>query len=196
MIRNVQDPQAASKALVDHALARFSTDNLSCMVVRFDNSKLQATQQQSDIGVEGDVSSKGAVTEADAIVSESKKLIEQGGDPLALTQPTTKEMMTDVEQNQEGGPELNPAALEHARNDTKPPKMHDGPPTPATENPANGANMANAMLEAQVQTGDHMANANQNQNQNQGQQNNQQGGSQPNLQQNFQQNFQQGEQQR
>lgn len=127
------------------------------MVVRFDNSKLQATQQKSDIGVEGDPSSKGDVTEADAIVSESKKFIELGGDPLAVIKPTTSEMMAEVEQNQEGGPELNPAALEHARKDSKPPVMHDGPPTPATENPANGANMANAMAEHQVQAGDRLS---------------------------------------
>ncbi|KAI1981924.1 mgpp2cl-1, protein phosphatase 2C-like protein 1 [Ophidiomyces ophidiicola] len=38
LIRNTHDPQAASKILVDHALSRFSTDNLSCMVVRFDSS--------------------------------------------------------------------------------------------------------------------------------------------------------------
>ncbi|PPJ58655.1 hypothetical protein CBER1_03521 [Cercospora berteroae] len=197
LVRNIQDPQAASKALVDHALARFSTDNLSCMVVRFDNSKLQATQQQSDIGVEGDPSSKGGVTEADAIVSESKKFIEQGGDPLALTlsQPTTNEMMAEVERSQEVGPELNPAALEHARKDNKPPKMHDGPPTPATENPANGANMANAMLEHNVAAGDHQMGNAEDQNQNNGQQQQamqQQGLSQGGQQQNNQQNFQHG----
>ncbi|KAL2815176.1 protein phosphatase 2C [Aspergillus granulosus] len=36
LIRDVQDSQLASKLLVDHALARFSTDNLSCMVIRLD----------------------------------------------------------------------------------------------------------------------------------------------------------------
>lgn len=148
LVRNIQDPQQASKALVDHALARFSTDNLSCMVVRFDNSKLQATQEQKDLGVEGDPSSiPGGVSEADAIVSESKKFIAEGGDPLALEKPTTQEMVVDVEQNQEAGPELNPAALEHAKRDQAPPQIHDGPPTPAVENPATGASMANAMNE-------------------------------------------------
>jgi protein phosphatase PTC1 len=38
LIRNVRNPQKASKMLVDHALARFSSDNLSCMVVRLDAS--------------------------------------------------------------------------------------------------------------------------------------------------------------
>jgi protein phosphatase PTC1 len=36
----VEDPNVAAKLLVDHALAKFSTDNLSCMVVRFDKSPL------------------------------------------------------------------------------------------------------------------------------------------------------------
>lgn len=36
LIRQVQDPQEASKMLVDHALRRFSSDNLSCMIVRLD----------------------------------------------------------------------------------------------------------------------------------------------------------------
>jgi protein phosphatase PTC1 len=138
------------------------------MVVRFDNNKLQATQAQKDnlIGVEGDPSSlPGGVSEADAIVSESKKFIAEGGDPLAPKQPTTQEMMADVERNQEGGPELNPAALEHARRDNKPPQMHDGPPTPAVENPATGAAMANAMNEHIEQ----MDQAKRNQEQNNGQ---------------------------
>jgi protein phosphatase PTC1 len=38
LICNVYDPQEASKILVDHALSRFSTDNLSCMIVRLDPS--------------------------------------------------------------------------------------------------------------------------------------------------------------
>ena len=41
LIRATADPQLASKQLVDHALGRFSTDNLSCMVVRFDGAALR-----------------------------------------------------------------------------------------------------------------------------------------------------------
>ncbi|PWW79429.1 PP2C-domain-containing protein [Tuber magnatum] len=36
LVRQVQDPQEASKMLVDYALGRFSSDNLSCMIVRLD----------------------------------------------------------------------------------------------------------------------------------------------------------------
>lgn len=79
LVRNVQDPQAASKVLVDHALARFSTDNLSCMIVRFDNKALKQRKAHGQIGVDGDPSSsKGGISEADAIVAQSKKQLEAG----------------------------------------------------------------------------------------------------------------------
>ncbi|KAI9300798.1 phosphatase 2C-like domain-containing protein [Cunninghamella echinulata] len=35
LIKDIKDPQEASKKLLDHALANFSTDNLSVMVVQF-----------------------------------------------------------------------------------------------------------------------------------------------------------------
>jgi serine/threonine protein phosphatase PrpC len=35
-VRNIKDPQEASKKLVEHALSAFSSDNLSCMIVRLD----------------------------------------------------------------------------------------------------------------------------------------------------------------
>jgi protein phosphatase PTC1 len=35
LIRNLQDPQEASKKLLDHAMGNYSTDNLSVMVIRF-----------------------------------------------------------------------------------------------------------------------------------------------------------------
>lgn len=115
LIRNVQDPQPASKALVDHALARFSTDNLSCMVVRFDNQALQQNRETNLIGVEGDPSTiANGISEAEAIVNDTKNQLDGGGAPLAPV--TTNDIMSDV---QETGPELNPAALEAARKDVK-----------------------------------------------------------------------------
>ena len=80
LIRHTTDPQAASKQLVDHALGRFSTDNLSCMVVRFDGAALRkqtgrpaAHPPPDAIGVDGDPPSrkKGAVSEASAKVRAS-----------------------------------------------------------------------------------------------------------------------------
>ena len=36
LVRSIKDPLEASKKLVDHALKAFSSDNLSCMIVRLD----------------------------------------------------------------------------------------------------------------------------------------------------------------
>ena len=121
LVRNTQDPQAASKALVDHALARFSTDNLSCMIVRFDNKALQETVENiktAAIGVEGDPATKhGGLSEAEQIVRDAKKNLGVTGDE-SLERITTE--MLDEEEKREPGPELNVAALEAARKDNKP----------------------------------------------------------------------------
>lgn len=84
LIRNVNDPVSAAKMLVDHALANFSTDNLSCMVVRFDKEALVDTHNSNDglIGVEGDEAGSGArPSEADKIVNDIKQKIAEGGTP-------------------------------------------------------------------------------------------------------------------
>lgn len=88
------------------------------MIVRFDNKALQQTQEVKDIGVDGDPSSKtGGISEAEAIVSETKRHLDEGGEPLPLPlpRPSTGEVADEIEKNQESGPELNPAALEAAR---------------------------------------------------------------------------------
>ncbi|KAF2397647.1 protein phosphatase 2C ABI1 [Trichodelitschia bisporula] len=78
LVRNVQDPQAASKQLVDHALARFSTDNLSCMIVRFDNKALKERKTEASVGVDGDSeTAKGGIGETDAIIQSAKQLQEE-----------------------------------------------------------------------------------------------------------------------
>lgn len=108
--------------LVEHALARFSTDNLSCMVVRFDNKALQQSQSVPDnmLGVEGDPGMPaGGLSEADAILNETKKTVQDPGQ-RALSRPTTEEIIQEVEEQQEPGPELNVSALEAARKDRKP----------------------------------------------------------------------------
>lgn len=77
LVRDIQDPQAAAKLLVDHALSRFSTDNLSCMVIRFDREALLEIQNNKDraIGVEGDAPSSAAATSAKVGVSETEKIV-------------------------------------------------------------------------------------------------------------------------
>jgi protein phosphatase PTC1 len=83
LVRNLQDPNAAAKLLVDHALARFSTDNLSCMIIRFDKQGLldhQTNKGENAIGVEGDPASsaEGKISEVEKIVSETKAKIADG----------------------------------------------------------------------------------------------------------------------
>jgi protein phosphatase PTC1 len=108
IIRNIQDPQQASKMLVDHALARFSTDNLSVMIVRFDPNRL-ASNTATEIGVESDPANKekGAVSEVEMIVGEARR---------NSNIPPGNEMLTDGEveevgnmiivEDEEPGPEL------------------------------------------------------------------------------------------
>ncbi|MCJ1358580.1 MAG: Protein phosphatase 2C 1 [Icmadophila ericetorum] len=111
LIRHTHDPQVASKQLVDYALGRFSTDNLSCMVVRFDNKALQQTVDRKTelIGVEGDPSStkKGGISEADAIVGEARKSMgDVGSDGTEEEKANLSEEIIHEEEEKEPGPEL------------------------------------------------------------------------------------------
>jgi protein phosphatase PTC1 len=112
LVRQIQDPQEASKKLVDYALARFSTDNLSCMVVRFDNKAVRQRKNEGTIGVEGDaLTGKGGVTEADAIVAQAQKSI---GEPEQSVEAAAAKLIEGEEQK-EPGPELNLEAAKAAR---------------------------------------------------------------------------------
>lgn len=112
LVRGIQDPQAASKALVDHALARFSTDNLSCMVVRFDNKALKQRKTEAQMGVDKDSSAgKTGISEADAIVSQAKK---EMGEPNVSVESAAAEIIKE-EEEQEPGPELNLEAAKAAQ---------------------------------------------------------------------------------
>jgi len=105
LVRSTSDPQAASKLLVDHALGRFSTDNLSCMVVRFDNSALKARKQDGTIGVEGDPETGvGGISEADAIVKEAKRAEEADeGDREGVIQMGRENTIPEEEERKEEG---------------------------------------------------------------------------------------------
>ncbi|KAF9637579.1 Protein phosphatase 2C manganese/magnesium aspartate binding site [Lasiodiplodia theobromae] len=117
LVRNVKDPQAASKTLVDHALSRFSTDNLSCMIVRFDNEALLARQNDSSIGVDGDaLHKKGGVSETESIVGQVKKNL---GDVSETDLERVSGEMILEEEEADPGPELNPEVLKAARKDNK-----------------------------------------------------------------------------
>ncbi|KFA77034.1 hypothetical protein S40288_04722 [Stachybotrys chartarum IBT 40288] len=77
LVREVQDPIAASKQLVDHALNHFSTDNLSCMVVRLDRDALLQSQNSKDMSVQGG-GGPSKVSEVEKIVMETKQKIADG----------------------------------------------------------------------------------------------------------------------
>ena len=120
LIRNVKDPQAASKVLVDHALARFSTDNLSVMIIRFD-SKILQSNAASNIGVETDpaAKAKGAVTEVELIVDEAKRQSSIINNEAVLSSDGSDDVKYDIikemNEDQEAGPELTEEGLEKAR---------------------------------------------------------------------------------
>ena len=124
LVRREQDPQAASKILVDHALSRFSTDNLSCMIVRFNSRGLQdaASKTQEHIGVDGDPPSnlKGGIRETEAIVGAAKKGM--SNDQVAGEGEDLSRISTDMiqeEENAEPGPELDPEGLAKAKEKAK-----------------------------------------------------------------------------
>ncbi|KAM7192831.1 phosphatase 2C-like domain containing protein [Rhypophila sp. PSN 637] len=85
LVRNIQDPVAAAKLLVDHALTHFSTDNLSCMIIRFNKQAILENQSKDNaIGVEGDASTpvtSGKVSETEKIVGTIKQKIAEGVTP-------------------------------------------------------------------------------------------------------------------
>lgn len=112
MVRGIHDPQEASKRLVDYALARFSTDNLSCMVVRFDNKALRQRKHEGTMGVDGDpAGAKGGVSEAEAIVAHARKTI---GEPEQSVESAASEIIME-EEEKEPGPELNLNAAKAAQ---------------------------------------------------------------------------------
>ena len=110
LIRNVTDAQEASKILVDHALSRFSTDNLSCMVVRFDTNRVKDVINRvvDPIGVIGDpVGGDRGISEADKIVEGARQSMANAG--IADTPESAEKVNEEILQkmsDDEPGPEL------------------------------------------------------------------------------------------
>jgi len=118
LVRQVQDPQEASKILVDHALQRFSTDNLSVMIVRFDSQKLQSNTK-IDIGVETDSNKDaGAISEVEMIVAEARRhsgIAQAGGVSDQDSGEVKQNVIQEQEdEDQEPGPELTPEGQQEA----------------------------------------------------------------------------------
>ncbi|KAL4953983.1 phosphatase 2C-like domain-containing protein [Aspergillus filifer] len=103
LIRNVPDAQEASKILVDHALARFSTDNLSCMVIRLDGDRHRevASRTVDSAVTEGKLANRSSgISEADKIVEGARKSMASTG--IADESETLKKVHEEAEeQNQE-----------------------------------------------------------------------------------------------
>lgn len=110
-MRNVQGPQDASRILVDHALARFSTDNLSVMIVRFDPKKLQ-NNTTSTIGVESESTKDKGISEVEMLVAEARRhsgAIRDGAVEDEKEAEELREMVIkEQEEEEEAGPEFTP----------------------------------------------------------------------------------------
>lgn len=69
--------------LLDHALARFSTDNLSCMVIRLNSDRVREVVNGTadPIGVAGDPSmpTEPGLSEADKIVESARRSMANAG---------------------------------------------------------------------------------------------------------------------
>lgn len=96
LIRNVSDAQEASKILVDHALARFSTDNLSCMVIRlYADRHREVASQAVDLAGWESRSSRG-LSETDKIVEGARKSMANTG--IADESETLKKVHEEAEE--------------------------------------------------------------------------------------------------
>ncbi|KAL5347698.1 mgpp2cl-1, protein phosphatase 2C-like protein 1 [Pseudogymnoascus australis] len=114
LVRDVQDPVVASKQLVDYALARFSTDNLSCMIVRLNKSALldTASNPLTSIGVEGDpVGGPGRLSEADKIVADARRRVEEGAPSMGVSGSNSGKGHEQRRYGDEGAPGTAAAAM-------------------------------------------------------------------------------------
>lgn len=92
--------------LVDHALSKFSTDNLSVMVVRFNTRKVRENTS-IDIGVQHETRDRG-ISEAEMIVSEARRHSNIPPEGVALSEKEREDVTNQVIEEQEDGPELTP----------------------------------------------------------------------------------------
>jgi protein phosphatase PTC1 len=123
IVRSTQDPQLASKQLVDHALARFSTDNLSCMIVRFDKEALKQRRAEAGMGVDGDSQHADGqqTSEATKIVEQAKKgNVEAAGGTSSIPSEVSNAEPTAKVVEMQNVKEEPSAEDEAANNDQKP----------------------------------------------------------------------------
>jgi protein phosphatase PTC1 len=130
LIRDVQDSQVASKILVDHALARFSTDNLSCMVIRLDAERHRDIVTRTDDTPLTD--GKQSSTPARGI-SEADKIVEGARKSMANTELTDgpKKIPEETEKSSEEDPAPDPSVSPNG------PAITLNQPSKPTSNPRN-----------------------------------------------------------
>lgn len=133
----MQDPTAASKLLVEHALSRLSTDNLSCMVVRLDKDAM--TRTIKGIEADGELVT-GKASEADKIVSEMKQKIADGSAAPIGVSATNSGRGFDTPDEEFIPTALDQSVEEEAVIDEDQDKdvTHAGEDTPVQEKPARG----------------------------------------------------------
>lgn len=133
----MQDPTAASKLLVEHALSRLSTDNLSCMVVRLDKDAM--TRTIKGIEADGELVT-GKASEADKIVSEMKQKIADGSAAPIGVSATNSGRGFDTPDEEFKPTALDQSVEEEAVIDEDQDKdvTHAGEDTPVQEKPARG----------------------------------------------------------
>ncbi|KJZ76251.1 hypothetical protein HIM_04333 [Hirsutella minnesotensis 3608] len=108
LVRNIQDPSTASKLLVDHALSRFSTDNLSCMIVRFDKEAAsQSLNEKQSPESSGDAA---RVSEVEKIVMDTKQKIADGTSQAVGVSASNSGRGYDLVASD--GPDFRPTALD------------------------------------------------------------------------------------
>lgn len=104
LVREIEDPNEAAKLLVQHALNRFSTDNLSCMIVRLKKEGQDGTDGKDKTPVGRD---------SDEAANASP---DNGGDNAEDATPTGSFKPTALESTAEE----EPGAVEEAEGEAKP----------------------------------------------------------------------------
>lgn len=152
LVRNIQDPVAASKLLVDHALSRFSTDNLSCMVVRLEKEAVADAQGSKEVGVEARNGSA-RVSEVDKIVGEARQKMAEDGSAAVGVSPSNSGRGHDPIAPEEGGGDFTPTAIDGAVLEEEPSAISedDSPEVaPDAEKPANETELKEAKVKEEV----------------------------------------------
>ncbi|KAK4456317.1 phosphatase 2C-like domain-containing protein [Podospora aff. communis PSN243] len=115
LVKDIMDPVTAAKTLVDHALSRFSTDNLSCMIIRFDKEAVIEKQVNKDlaIGVEGDASTDVTkVSEVEKIVGTTKQKIAEGDVPAIGVSASNSGLGHDLAPVEDGESSFTPTIIQ------------------------------------------------------------------------------------